>query len=75
MEHAYWGPEFSERALQEALNASRVELDRQDGTVQRLANEEVLCSRTAERLAEGKIVGRPAEALDCFLRTQMDVLV
>ncbi len=57
MEHAYWGPEFDAPAVQEALNASRVELDRQDCTVQRLADEEVLCSQTAERLAAGKIVG------------------
>src|SRR5262249_51388706 len=57
MEHAYWGPEFGEPAVQEVLNASQGELDRQGCTVQRLADEEAVCGRTAERLAAGKIVG------------------
>jgi carbamoyltransferase len=57
MDHAYWGPEFGDVALQEALHASRAELERQGCTVQRIADEDELCHWTAERLAAGNIVG------------------
>jgi carbamoyltransferase len=57
MDHAYWGPEFGDVALQEALHASRAELERQGCTIQRMADEDELCHWTAERLAAGNIVG------------------
>jgi carbamoyltransferase len=57
MDHAYWGPEFGDVALQEALHASRAELERQGCTIQRMADEDELCHWTAERLATGNIVG------------------
>jgi carbamoyltransferase len=57
MEHAYWGPEFDEAAMRAALAARRLELDAQGCAVSRLRDEDELCAWTAERIAEGKIVG------------------
>jgi len=57
MDHAYWGPEFSDVALEEALHASHAELERQGCTIQRMADEDELCRWTAEWLAAGNIVG------------------
>lgn len=48
MEHAYWGPEYTNEQIEEALNAFQdVEYHRSDD----------ICAETAQLLAEGKIVG------------------
>jgi carbamoyltransferase len=57
MEHAYWGPEFSDTQIGQAIDAVRGTLDQAGCTVQRVVDRDKLCRWTAERLAEGKIVG------------------
>lgn len=57
MEHAYWGPEFDEAAIRKAVEACAVELGRQRCGLRRIDDAEKLCRWTAERIAEGKIVG------------------
>jgi carbamoyltransferase len=49
MDHAYWGPEFGTDRCRRALEAN--------GLVAQQLPEEELISRTADRLAAGKIVG------------------
>ncbi len=57
MDHAYWGPEFCEAELEEALRARQGETQRHACRVRRVEQEDELCRWTAERIAEGKIVG------------------
>jgi carbamoyltransferase len=57
MEHAYWGPEFGDEAIHEAIRERGHELREVVGEPRRVEDEETLCRETAERLAEGKIVG------------------
>ncbi len=57
MEHGYWGPEFSDGEIARELAARGDELRRQGYGVRQIEDEDALCRWTAERLAEGKIVG------------------
>ena len=57
MDHAYWGPEFNEAAIRETLKVKREELETENCTVVLIEDEAELCRRTAERVAEGKVIG------------------
>ncbi len=57
MEHAAWGPEFGPEAMREAIDGRRGDLKRQGCTVSEIAADDELCRWTADRIAEGKIVG------------------
>jgi carbamoyltransferase len=64
MEHGYWGPEFADEEIgrelgvrSEGLRGRGNELEKRGGAVWRIEDEEELCCWTAERIAEGKIVG------------------
>jgi carbamoyltransferase len=57
MKHAYWGPEFSDDEIGKAVGGRREELERQGCTVRRIEDGMELCRWTAERIAQGKIVG------------------
>jgi carbamoyltransferase len=57
MEHAYWGPEFSEAEVEHELAAHETELARAGCRLTRHETEDDLCRWTAERVAEGKVVG------------------
>ncbi len=49
MEHAYWGPEFSDAEIRQALE--------RHGLAYRQLDREVLVREVAKRIAEGKVVG------------------
>jgi carbamoyltransferase len=49
MEHAYWGPEFSDAEIRRALE--------RHGLAYRQLDREMLVRETAKRIAEGKVVG------------------
>jgi carbamoyltransferase len=57
MDHAYWGPEFSDTSIRQVIERYRDRLERAGATVRRFEDEESLCRWTAERIAEGKVVG------------------
>ncbi len=57
MGHGYWGPEFGEADLDKALLGRRDELDREACILSKIKDEDELCQWTAERIAEGKVVG------------------
>ena len=57
MTHGYWGPEFGESEVSEELGVRGEELGKQGCRIKKMGNEEELCGWTAERIAEGKIVG------------------
>jgi len=57
MEHAYWGPAFTDGEIRDALSVRREAVEREGCRVRAFEDEETLCRWTAERIAEGKVVG------------------
>jgi len=57
MDHAYWGPQFSAADFAALISARRGELDATGCAVAELQDEAELCRRTADAVAEGKVVG------------------
>jgi carbamoyltransferase len=57
MGHAYWGPAFSQSQCEEELRGKSEELKRDGCRTTTLEDAAALCRYTAQRLAEGKIVG------------------
>lgn len=57
MDHAYWVPEFGNAEISSELRVLSPELERQQCTVEKTEDEAALCRRTAERVAEGKVIG------------------
>jgi carbamoyltransferase len=57
MDHAFWGPAFGRDEVRLAVRARSADLDRLGCQMRELADEEERCRWTAERIAEGNIVG------------------
>ena len=57
MDHAYWGPDFSNDEIDALLDASRGQITDAGCSIQNVADEGKLCKRTAEAIAAGKVVG------------------
>lgn len=57
MDHAYWGPQWSNDELGTLLHAQKSALQEQNCTVTQIPDEDTLCDQTAEIIAEGKVVG------------------
>ncbi len=57
MEHAYWGCHFSDDDIHQCLEASAESLDVEGCKREYIENEAELCRRTAEAIAEGKVIG------------------
>lgn len=57
MEHAYWGPSFSDSQIRQVLDERATDLSAQNCVPFRPSSSEALCRRTAAALAEGRVVG------------------
>jgi carbamoyltransferase len=57
MQHGFWGPAFGVTEIRAALAARDHQLRQQRCTVNDLADHDELCRWTAERLADGDVVG------------------
>jgi carbamoyltransferase len=57
MTHAYWGPEFSQAELDEAIDQRGGELERGGCVLQRFESDAELVEATAAEIAAGKVVG------------------
>ncbi|MFB3917036.1 MAG: carbamoyltransferase [Terriglobales bacterium] len=57
MEHGYWGPEFGEAAIEQALTKRQSDIAAQNCQSKKICNQDELCCWTAERISEGKVVG------------------
>jgi carbamoyltransferase len=57
MRHAYWGPAFGDSAIRLAIDGATDRIRQTGVDVRRFDDEKTLCSWTADRLAEGQIVG------------------
>jgi carbamoyltransferase len=57
MSHSYWGPEFEEQAVTDAIAARRNEIREQRCRPCTIADTTALCQWTARHIAQGRIVG------------------
>ena len=57
MDHAYWGPAASEAAIARLLLDRAGDVAAAGCTVERLDDEAALCRRTAQAVADGRVVG------------------
>ena len=57
MDHAYWGPEFSTEEIGALLDLRHKDLADQYCSIERVTDEVALCSRTAQAISEGKVIG------------------
>lgn len=57
MDHAYWGPQFSEEQINSLLEARNEEIQKQGCSVKKIFDEGELCQSTASAIADGKVLG------------------
>jgi carbamoyltransferase len=57
MDHAFWGPAFGRDGVRSAVRARTADLDRLGCEMREIADDEERCRWTAERIADGNIVG------------------
>ena len=57
MDHAYWGPGFDDATFRDLLTLRQRDIEQQGCVVEDLPATEELCRRTAELIAEGKVIG------------------
>ena len=57
MTSAYWGPEFSDEALSEAIGTRQSALAESNCTVEKIDDQKALCRQTAQEIAAGNVVG------------------
>ncbi|HFB98987.1 MAG TPA: carbamoyltransferase [Bryobacterales bacterium] len=57
MDHAYWGPGWSEEELRAIIDRHRPEFEAAGCRIRRIEDPAVLCDEVAERIAEGAVVG------------------
>jgi carbamoyltransferase len=57
MDHAYWGPQYSHDEIAALISARRGEIERGSCTIEEISDENELCRRTAQSVADGKVAG------------------
>src|SRR5262249_2763432 len=57
MDHAYWGPCFDSDQVETTLAARQAEIAAAGCLVETISDENMLCQRTAQAIADGKVVG------------------
>jgi carbamoyltransferase len=57
MRHSAWGPEYDSAAVQIEIEARRKALDRAGGSIRHVGDEQELCDRAAQAIADGNVVG------------------
>ena len=57
MDHAYWGPEYDDGAVDKAVQARLADLEEAQCTMRRVRNDRELCMLTADQIAKGNVVG------------------
>ena len=57
MDHAYWGPQFDDGAIEKLLAARKDEIAQAGCNVETVADVSELCRRTAAAIADGKVIG------------------
>jgi len=57
MDHAFWGPEFSQSEIAKLVASHQAQLERDRCDVKEFKDEDALCRETAEAAAKGKVIG------------------
>jgi carbamoyltransferase len=57
MDHAYWGPCFSNKEISEELRVKSKELQRDNFSIEMIEDEAELCRRAAQAISGGKVIG------------------
>jgi len=57
MDHAYWGPQFTEAETGKELKAKSTELEKTGCLIEKIEDSGALCKKTAKEVSEGKVVG------------------
>jgi carbamoyltransferase len=57
MQHGYWGPSFDAASTRQALDERREDLESLRCSIHTIEDEAALCEWTADRIAEGLVVG------------------
>jgi carbamoyltransferase len=57
MDHAYWGPQFSEKHIADVLAECQTSIEEAGCAVEPNLSQSDLCRRTAAAIAEGKVIG------------------
>ena len=57
MDHAYWGPGFSEEELQESVEKHRGDFERANCVIERRTDLTALCREVAIMIARGEVIG------------------
>ena len=57
MEHAYWGPSFTDDYHEKLLKKHKTKIDDFNCILEHVPEEDVLCNLTAEAISQGKVVG------------------
>ena len=57
MDHAYWGPEYDDVAVDHAVDSRRQDLDEAKCAIRRVTDERELSALTAQQVAAGNVVG------------------
>jgi carbamoyltransferase len=57
MDHAYWGPQYDDGAVDKAVTARLPDLEAAQCVIGRERDERELCRLTAEQIAKGNVVG------------------
>lgn len=57
MDHAFWGPQFSQAEIASVIEAQRPQIDAAGCAVEEIADESALCRRAAQAVADGKVIG------------------
>jgi carbamoyltransferase len=57
MDHAYWGPQYSNEVIGELLEEKSAEIKQQGCEIKKIEEESELYRVTAEAISEGKVIG------------------
>jgi carbamoyltransferase len=57
MDHAYWGPDYGDDDIDDAVALRNADLEEARCTLERVTGERELCARTAAQIAKGNVVG------------------
>jgi carbamoyltransferase len=57
MDHAYWGPDYDDDDIDDAVALRNADLEEARCTLERVTGERELCARTAAQIAKGNVVG------------------
>lgn len=57
MEHAYWGPKFTNQEIESLLKQRQAELENERCSISLIENEKALTSKIAQKISEGLVIG------------------